>query len=115
MIVYISFLVRRGIRKMTNEEFLQRYDSSEPDFTEDEIRKMVFRGLGNRVDEIGGECDRWTQAVQTIFEVDGRLFAVSWYRGLTENQENDFYDAEVYEVERKEKVIFDYVRKDTHD
>lgn len=30
---------------MTNEEFLQRYDSSEPDFTEDEIRKMVFRGL----------------------------------------------------------------------
>lgn len=97
---------------MTNEEFLQRYDSGNPDFTEDEIRWMAYEEIGNYVDEVGGECDRWTQAVQTIFEVDGRLFAVSWYRGLTENQENDFYDAEVYEVERKEKVIFDYVRKE---
>ncbi len=97
---------------MTNEEFLQRYDSGNPDFTEDEIRGMAYEEIGNYVDEVGGGCDRWTQAVQTIFDVDGRLFAVSWYRGLTENQENDFYDAEVYEVERKEKVIFDYVRKE---
>ena len=112
MIVYISFLVRRGIRKMTNEEFLQRYDSSEPDFTEDEIRKMVFRGLGNRVDEIGGECDRWTQSMETIFEVNGRFFAVSWFRGLTELQEDEFWMADVYEVEKKERVIFEWVRKE---
>jgi hypothetical protein len=84
---------------MTNEEFLQRYDSGNPDFTEDEIRGMAYKEIGNYVDEVSGGCDRWTQAVQTIFDVDGRLFAVSWYRGLTENQENDFYDAEVYEVE----------------
>lgn len=31
---------------------------------------------------------------------------------MTEQQENDFNDAEVYEVERKEKVIFIYVRKE---
>lgn len=103
-----------GVSKMTNEEFLQRYDSGKPNFTEDEIEKMVFRGLGNRVDEIGGECDRWTQAMETIFEVNGRLFAVGWIRGLTELQEDDFDYAEVYEVERKEKVIFTYIRKDTY-
>ncbi len=97
---------------MTNEEFLQRYDSGEPDFTEDEIEKMVFRGLGNRVDEIGGECDRWIQPMKTIFEVNGRFFAVSWYRGLTELQEDEFDDAEVYEVEKKEKVIFEWVEKE---
>ena len=33
---------------------------------------------------------------------------------MTEQQENDFDDAEVYEVERKEKVIFTYIRKDTY-
>lgn len=91
---------------MTNEEFLQRYDSGEPDFTEDEIRKMVFRGLGNRVDEIGGECDGWTQTMETIFEVNGRFFGVNWSRGLTELQEDDFDYAEVYEVVKKERVIF---------
>lgn len=37
---------------------------------------------------------------------------MSWFRGLTEMQENDFYDAEVYEVVKKEKIIFDYVRKE---
>lgn len=100
---------------MTNEEFLQRYDSGNPNFTEDEIRKMVYRGLGNRVDEIGGECDRWTQCMETIFEVNGRFFAIGWFRGLTEYQENDFDDAEVYEVKRKAKVIFTYERKYTHD
>ena len=97
---------------MTNEEFLQRYDSGEPDFTEDEIEKMVFRGLGNRVDEIGGECDRWIQAMETIFEVNGRFFFVFWYRGLTELQADVFDDAEVYEVEKKEKVIFEWVEKE---
>ena len=97
---------------MTNEEFLKRYDSGEPDFTEDEIEKMAYGGLGNRVDEIGGECDRWIQAMETIFEVNGRFFAVSWYRGLTELQEDDFDDAEVYEVEKKEKVIFEWVEKE---
>ena len=52
------------------------------------------------------------QEVETIFEVGDRLFAVNWDRGLTEQQENDFDDAEVYEVERKEKIIFIYVRKE---
>lgn len=97
---------------MTDEEFLKRYDSGEPDFTEDEIEKMAYGGLGNYVDKIGGECDRWTQDMETIFEVNGRFFAVSWLRGLTEMQENYFDDAEVYEVEKKEKVIFEWVGKE---
>lgn len=97
---------------MTNEEFLKRYDSDKSNFTDDEIRGMTYGELGNYVDEIDGECYRWTQAMETIFEVNGRFFAVSWLRGLTEMQENDFYDAEVYEVVKKEKITFDYVRKE---
>ena len=97
---------------MTNEEFLQRYDSGKPNFTEDEIMGMTYGDLGNYVDEINGERNRWTQCVVTIFEVNGRFFAVSWLRGLTEMQENDFYDAKVYEVDKQEIVTFDYVRKE---
>lgn len=100
---------------MTNEEFLQRYNSGEPNFTKDEIEKMAYGEFGNYITTVEGNTRRWVQEVETIFEVDGRLFAVGWDRGLTEYQENDFDDAEVYEVERKERVIFDYVRKDTHD
>lgn len=99
---------------MTNEEFLQRYDSGKPNFTEDEIEKMAYEEFGNYVTTAEGETHRWYQEVETIFKVKGRLFAVSWNRGLTEQQENDFDDSEVYEVERKEKVIFVYIRKDTH-
>ena len=100
---------------MTNEEFLQRYDSGKPNFTKDEIEKMAYEEFGNWVDTAEGRTHRWYQEVETIFEVGDRLFAVNWDRGLTEQQENDFDDAEVYEVERKEKVIFVYVRKSTHD
>ena len=97
---------------MTNEEFLQRYDSGKPNFTEDEIKDMAYEEFGNYVTTAEGETHRWYQEVETIFEVGDRLFAVSWDRGLTEQQEDDFDDSEVYEVERKEKIIFIYVRKE---
>lgn len=100
---------------MTNEEFLQRYDSGKPNFTHDEIEQMAYEEFGDCIDVVEGECLRWTQCMETIFEVDGRRFAVSWDKGLTEYQENDFCCSEVYEVERKAKVIFTYKRKYTHD
>lgn len=100
---------------MTNEEFLQRYDSGKPNFTKDELELMAFELFGNWVDTAERKCYRLAQETETIFEVNGRIFAVSWLKDLTEMQENDFDDAEVYEVEKKEKVIFTYERMSTHD
>lgn len=100
---------------MTNKEFLQRYNSGKSNFTKDEIEKMAYGEFGNYITTVEGNTRRWVQEVETIFEVGSRLFAISWDRGLTEQQENDFDYAEIYEVKRKERVIFDYVRKDTHD
>lgn len=97
---------------MTNEEFLQRYDSGKPKFTYDEIREMAYEEFGNCIDVIEGENLRWVQAMETIFEVEGRYFAVSWFRGLTEMQENDFDCSEVYEVVKKEKIIFEWIMKE---
>lgn len=97
---------------MTNEEFLQKYDSGNPNFTEKEIEQMAYEEFGNSIDVVADECGRWTQAMETIFEVNGRYFGVSWYRGLTEYQENNFCCSEVYEVVKKERVTFDWVRKE---
>lgn len=102
---------------MTTEEFLKRYDSGKPKFTEAEIREMAYEEFGNCIDVIEGDSLRWVQDMETIFEVEGRCFAVSWFRGLTEMQENEFDCSEVYEVVKKEKITFEWVRKEdeTHD
>ena len=44
---------------MTNEEFLQRYDSGKPNFTKDEIEKMAYEEFGNYVTTAEGETHRW--------------------------------------------------------
>ena len=83
-------------------------------FTEDEIKVMAYGYIGYYVDTIEGASRRWVQGVKTIFEIDDRLFAVSWDRGLTERQENDFCCSEVYEVEKKIEYVkkIDYVKKE---
>lgn len=97
---------------MTNEEFLKRYDSGKPEFTYDELKSMAYGKVGNEVETVEGESDRWSQYVETIFEVDGRHFAVSWDKGLTEYQENEFDMSEVYEVEKKAVTTYEWVCKE---
>lgn len=56
------------------------------------------------VDEFDGDIGRWTQSVQTIIQAGEDFWAIDWERGLTEIQENEFYD-QPYRVIRKEKQI----------
>ena len=56
------------------------------------------------VDEFDGDIGRWTQDVQTIIKVGEDLWAINWERGLTEMQENLFYE-QPYRVVRKEIQI----------
>ena len=97
---------------MTNEEFLTRYDSGDPKFTYEELKAMSYEDVGNYVETVEYGRHRWYQVVATIFEVNGRYFAVSWNRGLTECQDNEFDWSEVYEVEKKEVVTFEWVYKE---
>lgn len=57
-----------------------------------------------RIDNINGDIGRWTQDVQTIIKVGEDLWAINWKRGLTEIQENLFYE-QPYRVVRKEMQI----------
>lgn len=44
------------------------------------------------IHEIEGCDHRWQKEMQTIFKINDQLYAIDWMRGLTECQENDFYD-----------------------
>ena len=80
------------INKLKNREKL----------SEKEIKELVYDG--NYVDEIEGDDHRWQKEIQTIIDVDGQLYAIDWMRGLTECQENEFYD-QPYKVKRVEKIV----------
>lgn len=63
-------------------------------------------GLGEYewVDEVGYDSGRWSQGMETIFKIGNDLWAVPWQRGLTECQENEFWD-QPYRVVKKTRVV----------
>lgn len=61
-------------------------------------------GEYEEIDLVEGDCGRWTQDMETIIQVGNDLWAIPWDRGLTECQENEFWE-QPYRVERKERVV----------
>ena len=72
------------------------------ELSEKEIKKLVDEG--DFVDEIKGNDHRWQKEIQTIIDVDGQLYAVDWLMGLTECQENEFFN-QPYKVKYVEKQV----------
>lgn len=93
-------------REYYNEHFLEimvgKIDNGEK-LTEAEIRTFA-QEYGNETTY--GENMRWVRSASTVVPVGDRLFMVDWCEGLTECQENEFFE-QPYEVERHEteKVI----------
>ena len=61
-------------------------------------------GEYEEIDLVEGDCSRWTQDMKTIIQVGNDLWAIPWDCGLTECQENEFWE-QPYRVERKERVV----------
>ena len=72
--------------------------------TEKELKYCAWGEVGKYIDEEEGDSGRWTQSMSTIFEIDGQLYCIDWKRGLTEYQENEYWE-QPYKVRREEKVI----------
>lgn len=51
------------------------------------------------------KAGRWEYPVDVIFELEGKYFCFSYYRGLTECQENEFYDMVAIPVHKVTKTI----------
>lgn len=86
---------KKHYREHFDEIMVQKIDNGES-LTEEELKTLVFRC--NEVERHEGENRRWSRTVESIIELCGRYFKVIWEQGLTESQENGFYE-QPYEVE----------------
>lgn len=62
--------------------------------TEQEIKELVW---DYEIEREEGEHGRWTRSMMSIVKLCNKYFAVNWENGLTEYQENGFYN-QPYEV-----------------
>lgn len=70
-----------------------------------DIDELIWDCGMKKVDEFQDKEHRWHREISTILQsTDGRYFRVDWLRGLTEEQENEFY-TQPYEVELPEEEI----------
>jgi hypothetical protein len=70
--------------------------------TEQELLELV----DYEFDREEGDSGRWTQNISSYIknDINGKLYCINWECGLTEYQENEFYQ-QPYEVVKKERVI----------
>lgn len=95
--------------------FLEKFDSGEK-FSEDELQDIAYGDVGLKsVERSYGENRRWTRTVTGVYEADGRYFMIDWEEGLTEHQEDEFWEQPV-EVEKKQYektfIVTEWVKKE---
>lgn len=90
-IVYETSLSEKGRRIF---EDLQNGEN----LREDDLRYLVWN---YEIDRENGENRRWSRTVTSIVEIGGKTYSIDWEEGLTECQENNFYDQPI-EVEKHE-------------
>lgn len=90
-------------------EMIEKIDNK-IELTENEIEDLVGEFS---IDTKYGENMRWNRSVQSIVNLMDRYFAIDWYEGLTELQEDEFYE-QPYEVVKTEKtiVVTEWVKKE---
>lgn len=72
--------------------------------TEKELKSCAWGEVGEYIDEEEGESSRWTKSMSTIFEIGNQLYCVNWEQGLTECQEDEYWE-QPYRVRREEKTV----------
>lgn len=78
------------------------------ELTEEDARYIAFDDHPDYtiVEEYDHGSGRWVEYVETIVEnAAGQFFKMEWSRGLTENQEHEFYGSRLVEVEQKTRTI----------
>ena len=91
------------------DELLEWYDAGKPDSNIEvscgySSPGRMMLSEWHPIDTIRGENRRWSVWVDKIYEVAGRYFMVGFDMGLTELQENEYWDTDVQEVEKKIEV-----------
>lgn len=86
--------------KYTEEEKAVMKLKNKESLSEEEIRTLVREFEEMYREE--GEDRRWSRYVLSVLKIDDELYAIEWDQGLTENQENEYFN-QPYPVELKER------------
>lgn len=76
------------------EEIMASKILNKEELEEGEIEELVW---DYEVDRSTGDNRRWTRTVTSIVKLCGKYFSIDWEEGLTEYQENQYYN-QPYEV-----------------
>ena len=73
------------------KKILEKIDTGE-ELSESELSRLCYE---HSIWDEDGDEGRWTRSVESVIELDGRYFSIIWDRGLTECQENEFWNQPV--------------------
>ena len=91
------------MEQYTQKEFVDLFDILY-EFTSEELKSILWNSDVEIICEEEGYEHRWWREIYTVFEACGRYFSITWNRGLTENQENE-WPYQPVEVKKVEKVV----------
>ena len=77
------------------EELLAKIDNKEK-LSESEISDLAYYCTFDKEED---ELRRWSRTITSYVKLNERFFKIEWEEGLTEQQENEFYNQPV-EVDR---------------
>lgn len=70
-----------------------------------ELESLIFDHDDIHFETIIGENRRWSRAITKVFKINDRYFMVDYDEGLTEYQENEYYDQPTEVALIQEQVI----------
>lgn len=73
-----------------SDDLLKRVYNGDQDFTESELNDLATEY--EQFDLVEGHNRRWLKSMDTILKIDDKYFMICWQEGLTESQENEFYN-----------------------
>lgn len=84
------------------KKMLEKIDVGE-ELSKSELAKLCYE---HSIWDQEGDESQWTKSIESVVELDGRYFSIIWDRGLTEYQENEFWNQPI-EVRKHiyEKII----------
>lgn len=83
------------------EEIMVKKIDTQEKLSKTEICRLI---CDYEIEKIVGENRRWLRSVRSIVKLCGRTFEIDWEEGLTECQENEYYE-QPYEVFNNKKII----------
>ena len=83
------------------EKLLAKIDNKEK-LSESEISDLAFYCT---FDKEEGELRRWSRTITSYIKLNERFFKIEWEEGLTEYQEDGFYNQPIEVVQHVENIV----------